>query len=108
MSKSSGNVIMLRERPEDVTKKIRTMQTDPARVRRSDPGEPEKCPVWSLHKIYSSDETKKWVEQGCRTAGIGCLDCKKPVIEAIQKEQEPIREGIKNYESDPSLVKTIV
>lgn len=107
MSKSYQNTISLGEKPEVIEQKIRTMQTDPARVRRSDPGEPEKCPVWAFHKIYSSDETKAWVEEGCRSAGIGCLECKQPVIDAIQKEQEPIRAQIKNYEDDLGFVKTI-
>src|SRR6266705_1267743 len=81
MSKSYGNTISLREEPESVAKKIKTMPTDPARVKRSDPGTPEKCPVWALHKVYSDDERKKWVQKGCTTAGIGCLECKQPVIE---------------------------
>ena len=80
MSKSYGNFIGLREDAEVVDKKIRTMQTDPARVKRTDPGEPEKCPVWYLHKVYSNDEVKDWVGKGCRSAGIGCLDCKQPLI----------------------------
>jgi len=108
MSKSSGNVIMLRERPEDVTKKIRTMQTDPARVRRTDPGEPERCPVWSLHKIYSDANTKEWVLNGCRTAGIGCLECKQPVIDSINAELKPIHERASQYEEDPTLVRNII
>src|SRR6185369_4906124 len=77
MSKSYGNAILLREAPDSVTKKIRTMQTDPARVRRSDPGEPEKCPVWNLHQVYSDKNTRDWVWNGCTTAGIGCLECKQ-------------------------------
>ncbi len=108
MSKSYHNTISLGDEPLIIEQKIRTMPTDPARVRRSDPGEPEKCPVWSFHKIYSSDETKEWVQKGCRSAGIGCLDCKQPVIDAIQKEQEPIRAQIKDYENDRGFVKTIV
>src|SRR5438876_10322550 len=87
MSKSYGNAIMLREDPAAVTEKIRTMQTDPARVRRSDPGNPEKCPVWGLHQVYSGKETQDWVVKGCTTAGIGCLECKQPVIDAIIREQ---------------------
>src|SRR5438876_858679 len=90
MSKSYGNTISLREDPESVAKKIRTMPTDPARVKRSDPGNPEKCPVWELHKVYSDEERKKWVWQGCTTAGIGCLECKQPVIEAIQADLAPV------------------
>jgi tryptophanyl-tRNA synthetase len=108
MSKSYHNTISLGDEPLIIEQKIRTMPTDPARVRRSDPGEPQKCPVWSFHKIYSSDETKEWVQKGCRSAGIGCLDCKQPVIDAIQKEQEPIRAQIKDYENDRGFVKTIV
>lgn len=108
MSKSYGNTISLREKPEDIEKKIRTMPTDPARIKRSDPGEPEKCPVWSLHKVYSTEETKKWVQTGCRSAGIGCIECKQPVIEAVQKEVGGIRERAKEYEENPQLVKHIV
>ena len=108
MSKSYGNAIWLREDPAEVTKKIRTMQTDPARVRRSDKGNPELCPVWSLHKIYSNQATQDWAWQGCTTAGIGCLDCKQPVIDAIVAEQAPMRERAQRYLDDPSLVRNIV
>ena len=108
MSKSSDNAILLREAPELVTKKIRTMQTDPARVRRSDPGEPTKCPVWNLHQVYSDTTIQDWVLQGCRTAGIGCLECKQPVIDAINAELKPIRERATQYEEDPTLVRNII
>ena len=108
MSKSYGNAIMLREDAASITKKIRTMQTDPARVHRTDPGTPEKCPVWGLHKIYSDEERKAWVQKGCTTAGIGCLECKQPVIDAIIAEQEPIKERAQPYLDDPSLVRAIV
>ncbi|HEY8242272.1 MAG TPA: tryptophan--tRNA ligase [Casimicrobiaceae bacterium] len=108
MSKSTGNAIFLREEPAEVTRKIRTMQTDPARVRRSDPGNPEACPVWPLHKIYSSQETRDWVWKGCTTAGIGCLECKQPVIDAILKEQAPMHERAQKYLDDPQLVRNIV
>lgn len=108
MSKSYNNTITLREEPESVEQKIRTMPTDPARVRRTDPGDPEKCPVWQLHEVYSNDETKGWVQEGCRRAGIGCLDCKRPVIEAVQAELEPIRMRAAEYESNPQLVKSII
>jgi tryptophanyl-tRNA synthetase len=108
MSKSYGNTISLRENPATVGDKIRTMPTDPARVRRSDPGDPDKCPVWGLHDIYSEDSVKKWVQNGCRTAGIGCLDCKKPLIDAILKEQQPIRERAKEYEEDRETLRGIV
>ncbi|OLC68855.1 MAG: tryptophan--tRNA ligase [Betaproteobacteria bacterium 13_1_40CM_4_64_4] len=108
MSKSYGNAILLREEPESIVKKVRTMQTDPARVHRSDPGTPEKCPVWSLHKIYSDQARQAWVQKGCTTAGIGCLECKQPVIDAIIAEQEPIKERAQKYLDDPSLVRAIV
>jgi len=108
MSKSYGNAILLREEPASITKKIRTMQTDPARVHRSDPGTPEKCPVWSLHQIYSDQARQAWVQKGCTTAGIGCLECKQPVIDAIIAEQEPIKERAQKYLDDPSLVRAIV
>ena len=108
MSKSYGNAIMLREEPASVTKKIRTMQTDPARVRRTDKGEPDRCPVWPLHQIYSDATTREWVVQGCTTAGIGCLDCKQPVIDAINREQDVIRERAQRYLDDPTLVRNIV
>jgi tryptophanyl-tRNA synthetase len=108
MSKSYGNAIMMREEPADVTKKIRTMQTDPARVRRTDKGDPNRCPVWPLHEIYSNAATREWVVKGCTTAGIGCLDCKQPVIDEINREQEPIRERAQRYLDDPQLVRNIV
>jgi tryptophanyl-tRNA synthetase len=108
MSKSYGNTINLRENHEDIAKKIRTMPTDPARVKRTDPGEPEKCPVWSLHKVYSSEQTRAWVQEGCRSAGIGCLECKQPLIDAIQKEGGELRLRAKEYEENPSLVKHIL
>lgn len=108
MSKSYGNTIGLREDPDEVAKKLRTMQTDPARVRRTDPGDPEKCPVWDLHKIYSSDETKAWVQTGCRTAGIGCLECKKPLIDKVVEEITAIRKRAQEFEDNPDLVRGII
>lgn len=108
MSKSYGNTIALREPPEQVTHKLRTMPTDPARVRRSDPGDPDKCPVWQFHRIYSDEEVKEWVQKGCRTAGIGCLDCKQPVIDAIQAELRPIREKAQEYAHHPDEVQRII
>ena len=108
MSKSYDNAIFLREDPASLTKKIRTMQTDPARVRRSDPGNPANCPVWPLHQIYSDQATRDWAQKGCTTAGIGCLECKQPVIDAIIKEQQPILERAQKYLDDPSLVRAIV
>ncbi len=108
MSKSYGNTIALREDPGEVEKRLRTMPTDPARVRRTDPGDPEKCPVWQWHRIYSDASTQQWVQEGCRSAGIGCLDCKRPLIEAVLAELEPIRERAKEYEEDPEAVRAIV
>lgn len=108
MSKSDGNAISLREDPASVAKKIRTMPTDPARVRRSDPGDPLKCPVWQLHEVYSDARTRQWVMQGCTGAGIGCLECKQPVVEGVLAEQEPMHERAQQYLDDPSLVRAIV
>jgi tryptophanyl-tRNA synthetase len=108
MSKSYGNTITLREDADSVTKKIRTMQTDPARVRRTDAGDPEKCPVWQFHVIYSGEDVKTWVQAGCRSAGIGCIECKQPVIDAVLREQEPMRERAQMYVDDPQLVRNII
>lgn len=108
MSKSYGNTIFLREDPATVTKKIRTMQTDPARVRRTDPGDPDKCPVWQFHVIYSDDDTHSWVQKGCRSAGIGCIECKQPVIDGVLKEQVVMHERAQRYIEDPALMRRIV
>jgi len=108
MSKSYNNTISLREDPKTVEQNLRTMPTDPARVRRTDPGDPEKCPVWNLHQVYSNDEIKDWVQQGCRSAAIGCIDCKGPVIEAVQAELAPIRERAKEFEADHDLVRNTI
>ena len=108
MSKSYGNTIGLREEPEEVVKKLRAMQTDPARVRRNDPGDPDKCPVWDLHKIYSDDSTRKWVVEGCRTAGIGCLECKQPLIDKVVEEISGMRRRAQEFEDNPDLVRNII
>ncbi len=108
MSKSYHNTISLREAPDAVTEKIRTMKTDPARVRRRDPGNPDVCPVYDLHRIYSDQETLEWSSQGCRTAGIGCLDCKQPLIDAVNAEQAVMRERARQFEDDPDLVQSIL
>ena len=108
MSKSYGNAIAMREAPAEVDRKIRRMPTDPARVHRSDPGNPERCPVWQFHQVYSNDETKAWVMNGCTTAAIGCLDCKQPVIEAVLREQAPWRERAEAYLAEPERVHRIV
>ncbi len=108
MSKSYGNTITLREDPTSIEKKIRTMPTDPARVRKHDVGNPDKCPVWQLHLIYSEAQTQAWVNKGCRSAGIGCLECKQPLIDAILKEQQPILERAQKYLDDPTLLRAII
>jgi tryptophanyl-tRNA synthetase len=108
MSKSYNNTITMRESEDSVAKKVKSMPTDPARVRRHDPGEPTKCPVWQLHQVYSNDGCKEWVQQGCRTAGIGCIECKQPVIDGILREQAPMRERAQAYLDDPTLVKNII
>ncbi|MDZ7670749.1 MAG: tryptophan--tRNA ligase [Gammaproteobacteria bacterium] len=108
MSKSYHNTISLREAPDAVDEKIRTMKTDPARVRRRDPGNPDVCPVFDLHRIYSDEQTCAWAAEGCRSAGIGCLDCKKPLIESINAEQATLRERAGQFEQDPDLVHSIL
>ncbi|WP_018935412.1 tryptophan--tRNA ligase [Thioalkalivibrio sp. ALJ24] len=108
MSKSYGNTISLRSEPQEVESQIRTMPTDPARVRRTDPGTPEKCPVWELHQVYTGEEERGELYEGCTTAGIGCLDCKKPLIASIQEELAPIQERAREYASDPGLVRSIM
>jgi len=108
MSKSYNNTISLREPLDEVQKKISTMPTDPARVRLADPGDPEKCPVWQLHQAYSDEITKDWVMEGCKGAGIGCLECKRPVIDAVITELEPIQKEAVQYEKDPDLVRSII
>jgi tryptophanyl-tRNA synthetase len=108
MSKSYGNTIGLREDTDSVASKLKTMTTDPARVRRTDPGDPEKCPVWELHKIYSDDTTQQWVQTNCRSAGIGCLECKKPLIEKVVAEIDGIRKRAQEFEENPGLVRSIV
>jgi tryptophanyl-tRNA synthetase len=108
MSKSYGNAVGMREDPESIVKKLRTMPTDPARVRRTDPGEPERCPVWQLHQVYSGADTQNWVLEGCRTAGIGCLDCKQPVIDAVLADREQFIARAQPYLDDPTLLRNIV
>ena len=108
MSKSYNNTIGLREAPDSVVKKIRTMPTDPARVRLSDPGDPAKCPVWQLHLVYSDGERQSWVVEGCTTAAFGCLDCKQPLIDAVLAEQAPMLERARPYQEDPALLRSIV
>jgi tryptophanyl-tRNA synthetase len=108
MSKSYGNTIGLREDTDSVAKKLKTMQTDPARVRRTDPGDPAKCPVYDLHRIYSDEARLQWVEEGCRSAGIGCIECKKPLIDAVVAEIGGIRARAQEYEENPELVRGIL
>ena len=108
MSKSYGNTISIREAPEEVVRLVRTMPTDPARVRRTDPGNPANCPLWQFHQVYSDQATKDWAEKGCKSAGIGCLDCKQPVIDAILREQQPMFERAQQYLDDPSLLRSII
>jgi tryptophanyl-tRNA synthetase len=108
MSKSYDNTISLREEPSEVERKLKTMPTDPARVRRNDPGTPEKCPVWQFHQVYSDDKTRDWVHKGCTSAGIGCLECKQPVVEAVLAELAPIQQRAAEFAQDPLLVKNIV
>lgn len=108
MSKSYNNTISLREDDQSITDKIRRMPTDPNRVRRTDPGDPDKCPVWDLHAVYSNDEQKQWVQEGCRTAGIGCLDCKGPLIDSVIDEIRPIRARAEEFSQHPEDVRRII
>jgi tryptophanyl-tRNA synthetase len=108
MSKSYGNTISIREAPEEVIHLVRTMPTDPARVRRTDPGNPVHCPLWQFHQVYSDQTTKDWADKGCKSASIGCLDCKQPVIDAILSEQQPMFERAQQYLDDPSLLRSII
>ena len=108
MSKSYDNIISLREENDAISQKIKTMPTDPARVRLADPGNPDKCPVWEFHEIYSDQQTQDWVQQGCRSAGIGCLECKKPVIDAVVNEVEPIRLKARQLEENMGMVKSVI
>jgi tryptophanyl-tRNA synthetase len=108
MSKSYQNAITMREDAATVEKKVRTMPTDPARIRKTDAGDPARCPVWQLHEVYSDQNTKDWVQKECKTAGIGCLECKQPVIEAILREQQPMFERAQKYLDDPSLLRAII
>lgn len=108
MSKSYNNTILLRDGEDEIRKKIKVMPTDPARVRRTDPGDPEKCPVWEWHKIYSDDATRKWVDEGCRSAAIGCMDCKKRLSDKLCEEQKPFLERAATYTDDKAqLIKVI-
>jgi tryptophanyl-tRNA synthetase len=108
MSKSYHNTISLRETPDSVQEKLRTMPTDPARVRRTDPGNPDVCPVWQLHQVYSDEERRNWVREGCSTAGIGCLECKQPVIDSVLAELKPIQERAREFEQDTGRVRAII
>ena len=108
MSKSYGNCIALRDDPVSIEKSLRTMPTDPQRVRRHDPGDPDKCPVWQLHEVYSDDGIKSWVQEGCRSAGIGCIDCKRPVIDAVLGELRPIQERARELEGEPDTVRNLI
>lgn len=108
MSKSYGNTIALRDEPEEIEQKLRTMPTDPARVRRKDPGNPDLCPVFQLHEVYSDESLQRWVREGCVSAGIGCLDCKQPIIDAVLGELAPIRARAREFEEDQQLVRNIL
>jgi tryptophanyl-tRNA synthetase len=108
MSKSYNNTISLRDKAEEVDKKIKRMPTDPARVKLTDPGDPQKCPVWQLHQVYSDAQTRDWVVDGCTKAKMGCVECKMPVIDAVNQELAPMQESISKYQSDPELIRQII
>jgi len=108
MSKSYNNTIAMREHPDAIVQKMRKMPTDPARVRRSDAGNPERCRVWQFHEVYSDEARRQWVREGCTSAGIGCLECKQPLIDAVLEEQKIFLDRAKPYEEDPDLLRGIV
>ena len=108
MSKSYGNTISLRDKSEEIEAKVKRMPTDPARIKLTDAGDPNKCPVWQLHEIYSDSQTRDWVVDGCTNAKMGCVECKQPVIKAIQIELMPMQESIAKYQADPDLIKQII
>jgi len=108
MSKSYENMISLRDEPEVITQKIKKMPTDPARIKLSDPGDPNKCPVWQMHQIYSPKDTLDWVIEGCTKAKIGCIECKGPVIDSVISELGPMQERIAKYQSNPNLIQEII
>jgi tryptophanyl-tRNA synthetase len=108
MSKSYNNTISMRDQPDRVSNAIRTMPTDPARKRRNDPGDPNKCPVWDLHKIYTEESARQQLAAGCRSAEIGCLDCKRPLIDALMDEQAALHDKARPYEEDPGQVRDII
>jgi tryptophanyl-tRNA synthetase len=108
MSKSYANTLALRDKPEEIENKLKRMPTDTNRVRRTDPGDPEKCPVWQFHLVYSDEGTRQWVQEGCRSAGIGCLDCKAPIIESVLNELKPMQARAAEFEAQPELVKGII
>lgn len=108
MAKSNSNAIFLRDTSEEIAEKIRRMPTDPARGHRQDPGEPTRCPVWQMHVTHSDEAVRQWAEQGCRSAGIGCLECKAPLIDAIRAELAPLQERALDYEQNTDLVRSIL
>ncbi len=108
MSKSYNNTISLREAPEDVAKELKAMPTDPARVRRTDVGNPKNCPVWQLHEVYSDDAKKQWVTEGCTSAGIGCIDCKNAVAEGINTVLAPMRARAAALAAEPEKIDRIL
>ena len=108
MSKSYNNAIAIREEKSSLEHKVRRMPTDPARVKRTDAGNPERCPVWEFHKVYSNEATRQWVTQGCKSAGIGCLECKQPLIDGILAEQQPMLARAEPYIANPKIVREIV
>ena len=108
MSKSYGNTVSLRDTADEIEVKIKRMPTDPARIKLTDPGDPNKCPVWQLHEVYSDEQTRDWVVDGCTGAKMGCVECKQPVIEAVKVELLPMQERIAKYQADPKLIKQII
>ena len=108
MSKSYGNTILLSDPEPEIRAKLKTMVTDPARIRRTDAGNPDVCPVFDLHKVFSSEETRQTVREGCTTAGIGCIECKGWLADAVVKELAPIQERRRYFEAHPDEVAAVL
>ena len=108
MSKSYNNTIQMRDDPDRVSARLMSMPTDPARQRRNDPGDPEKCPVWDLHQVYTAKETRADLAEGCRSAAIGCVDCKKPLLDALLGEQAELRERAAPFEKNPARARELI
>jgi tryptophanyl-tRNA synthetase len=109
MSKSYGNSINISDEPKVLWEKLRTMKTDPARMRKTDPGDPAKCPVWDIHMVFNKNEAERAeLDQGCRTAGIGCIECKKKLNAHILEVLAPIQERRSYFAKNPGELEDLL